>query len=129
MSQTAEAQVLEWRIPLRPRRASLQQLLLRQELLLLSLPSPSFVVDCMRTCTCEAERPNGGQQEWLESGATAEAARRSGEARLLADEEAAALSQRQRRKKRNMLVLQVLVGLSLIATLFTTAVVVMHLGE
>ena len=65
----------------------------------------------------------------LFSGATAEAARRSGEARLLADEEAAALSRRQRRKKRNMLVLQVLVGLSLIATLFTTAVVVMHLGE
>lgn len=65
----------------------------------------------------------------LFTGATAEAARRSGEARQLADEEAAAVSRRERRGKRKRLILQVLVGLSLLATLLTTAVVVMHLGE
>lgn len=63
----------------------------------------------------------------LFTGASAEAARRSGEARKLADEEAAAVSRMERRAKRKMLVLQILVGLSLAATLLTTIVIFMHL--
>lgn len=65
----------------------------------------------------------------LFTGATAEAERRSVEARKLADEEAVAVSLRERRNKRKMLVLQILVGLSLVATIFTVGVVMMHLGE
>ena len=64
----------------------------------------------------------------LFTAATAEARRRSGEARKLADEEAAAALRRQYRNRRKILVLRILVGLSLLATLFTTAVVLMHLG-
>jgi hypothetical protein len=65
----------------------------------------------------------------LFTGATAEAARRSEEVRKVADEQAAAVSRQKRRTRRKLLVLRILVGLSLIATLFTTAVVVMRLGE
>ena len=64
----------------------------------------------------------------LFTAATAEAKRRSGEARKLADEEAAAASRQQDWYRRKVLALRILVGLSLLATLFTTAVVLMHLG-
>jgi hypothetical protein len=63
----------------------------------------------------------------LFSGAAAEAARRSDEARRLADQEAAQLSQLQRRRTLKRRILLVLLGLSLIATSFTVILAVAHL--
>lgn len=65
----------------------------------------------------------------LFAGATAEAARRSSEAQRAAQEDAAVASVRLRRKTRKLLLLRALVLISLLATLFTLVVVVMHLGE
>jgi hypothetical protein len=65
----------------------------------------------------------------LFTGATAEAARRSSEAQLAADLEAAEAAMRRRSRVRKILLLRILVGLSLLVTLFATVVVIMQLGE
>lgn len=65
----------------------------------------------------------------LFAGATAEAARRSDEAERAAQKDAAVATERRRSEGRKLLVLRILVGISLLATLFTMVVVVMHLGE
>jgi hypothetical protein len=65
----------------------------------------------------------------LFAGATAEAARRSDEAERAAEVEAAAESMLRRSKTRKLLILRILVGLSLLATLCATVVVILHLGE
>jgi hypothetical protein len=63
----------------------------------------------------------------LFAGAAAESARRSNEARRLAEQEAAELSQARRRRVFTRRILLFLVGLSLVATLFTVIVAVTHL--
>jgi hypothetical protein len=65
----------------------------------------------------------------LFTGATAEAARRFDEAQRTAKEQAAATSRQRRWKSRKILILRIAVGLSLVATLFATVIVISHLGE
>ncbi len=61
--------------------------------------------------------------------ATAEAERRSGEARKLAEMQAAVTSREQTLNRRRFLLLRILVGLSLLATIFATAVVIARLDS